>query len=213
MLKIEISSHSYGSPFLKLLWTSKPSAWRINQYSSTALWRDDSKAASMIHHPRDPPPRNVLHDSASRKPLSIHPRKTPLFMTPFLPYELQQEIFELAAQAYPECAPRLALVSSHTQSWYTPHHPMSPDCINIQSIGLNPSYTELSSSASPWRQSNHSSAHFEVDHVPSSANTSSIYILQASSEQTTLAIYCPRAQAHWPSNVGSIPILVYQGCT
>ena len=134
-------------------------------------------------------------------------------MTPFLLYELQQEIFEFTAQAYPECAPRLALVSSHIQSWYTPRHPMSPDCINIQSIGLNPSYTELSSSAFPWLQSNHSSIHFEVDHVPSSANGSSTYILRASSEQTTRAIYCPHAQAHWPSNVGLIPTLVYQGCT
>ncbi|KAF5346772.1 hypothetical protein D9756_010432 [Leucocoprinus leucothites] len=43
--------------------------------------------------------------------------------SPYLPYELQQEIFELAAQAHPDCAPRLATVSSQVQFWYEPYLP------------------------------------------------------------------------------------------
>ncbi|KAJ7626082.1 hypothetical protein FB45DRAFT_922904 [Roridomyces roridus] len=34
-----------------------------------------------------------------------------------LPYELEREIFELAARAHPKFAPRLALVSSYVQTW------------------------------------------------------------------------------------------------
>ncbi|KAJ6567830.1 hypothetical protein B0H10DRAFT_2219346 [Mycena sp. CBHHK59/15] len=34
-----------------------------------------------------------------------------------LPYELEREIFELTARAYPKCAPQLALVASRVQAW------------------------------------------------------------------------------------------------
>ncbi|KAJ7090893.1 hypothetical protein B0H15DRAFT_930351 [Mycena belliarum] len=36
---------------------------------------------------------------------------------PELPYELEREIFELTARAHPKCAPQLALVASHVQTW------------------------------------------------------------------------------------------------
>ncbi|KAJ7646571.1 hypothetical protein FB45DRAFT_1051239 [Roridomyces roridus] len=36
---------------------------------------------------------------------------------PDLPYELEREIFEWAARAYPKCAPSLALVASYVQEW------------------------------------------------------------------------------------------------
>jgi hypothetical protein len=48
-------------------------------------------------------------------PRAISPRKVPR-----LPYELQQDIFELTAQASPQCAPKLALVSSQVQYWWVP---------------------------------------------------------------------------------------------
>ncbi len=35
-----------------------------------------------------------------------------------LPYELEREIFELAAESFPGAAVKLAVVSSYVQEWY-----------------------------------------------------------------------------------------------
>lgn len=40
-----------------------------------------------------------------------------------LPYELEREIFELTARAFPGVGPKLCLVSRYVQAWYVrkPH--------------------------------------------------------------------------------------------